>query len=431
MNKEKEFSNYGKKVDLVVKKHMEIIINEIKREIPDIISILAIGGLGRGEGSFLIKKRKLLPLNDYDIYLITSRKVDFKILEKISKRATLRISKKSKFSFSESSSLMEFYVDLRNMTINELKKVEPMIKYYEIRESAKIIYGKDVRKEMPKFSIEDIPLEEGFRFLMNRMSLLIECFDTDNLESPKTKKTIWYYMGKNYLTCAEALLLLNRKFVCSYKKRAEIFKENYKKDFSELHHQIPELSKRIGSFTKNKLRPKEKFFEKNPKESWMNARGDLLKVINFYIKEAFNLKSSNAEELSFNIKKLNKSFLKNYLKIFIKSKFKINLPDIFLIPLSIIGKIYFNYLYYKRNYLLNKKIKLRLLFSLKDINLKIYSICPLVLFSLNQDLSLNKKNFNKSKKMIESLKDSKDIFDWQTLRKKYADIFRTYQFLKN
>jgi len=431
MNNEKQFSNYGKKVDLVVKTHMDIIINEIKKEITDIISVLAIGGLGRGEGSFLIKKREVIPLNDYDIYLITKKKVDFKILKKISKKATLKIVEKSKFSFSESSSLIEFYVDLRNMTLSELKKIEPMIKYYEIKKSAKIIYGRDVRKQIPKFSVEDIPLEEGLRFLMNRMSLLIECCDIDNLKYSETKKTILYYIGKNYLTCAEALLLLNKRFVCSYKKRSEIFKKNYKKDFPELNRIVPGLADKIQLFTQKKLKPTENFLKKDSKNFWINARKDLLNVTNFYIKKAFNLKSSSPEELASNIKKLDKFFLKNYLRMFIKSKFKINLSNIFLNLLTIVAKIYFNYLYYKRDYILNKKRNMKILFSLKDINLRIYSICPLVLFSLNSDLSLNVNFFKKSKKSIGDLVSSKDIFNWQTLRKKYADIFRTYQFLKN
>jgi len=49
----KQFSDYGGKVDKEVEKHMKIIVEEIKKEVKDVVSVLAIGGLGRGEGSFL------------------------------------------------------------------------------------------------------------------------------------------------------------------------------------------------------------------------------------------------------------------------------------------------------------------------------------------------------------------------------------------
>ncbi len=426
MNK---FSKYGKKVDKVVEGHMKIIIEEVKKELNDIISILVIGGLGRGEGSFLIKDKKIFPLNDYDIYLVTEKKVDFDLLKKISLDATKRILKDSKFSFSESSSLMEFYVDLRNLTIIELRNVEPLLKYYEIRESARVIYGRDVRKEMPAFNIEAIPLEEGFRFLMNRMSLLIESFDITNLNSRDTKKTILYYTGKNYLSCAEALLLLNKRFICSYAGRAKLLEESYKKDFPELSSMVPGLPEKVNLFTKYKLKPSENFFKGNVLDFWFTARDDMLKVANFYISKAFNIK--NEKEFYKKIEELSHYFLRAYLKIFIRQKFKLSLPNFLLSLLLPFAKFYFNWLYYKRNLMLNKKRNFSVLFSLKDINLRIYSLCPLVLLSLGKDLLIDRIYLEKAEKKITKLGFFGNIKNWEELRRKYSDLFRIYQFLKS
>jgi len=425
-----KFSALGKKVDFIVQKHMDIIVDEVKNELSDVVSILVIGGLGRGEGSFLFRKGKVVPLNDYDIYIITQKPVNFNILKKISKKSSKRISANSQFSFSESSSLMEFYVDFRNMTFKELKKIEPLIKYFEIRESAKIIFGRNIKKDMPNFSLLDIPLEEGFRFLMNRMSLLVESFDIFNLNSFDVRKTILYYIGKNYLSCAEALLLLNRKFVASYERRAKIFEECFKRDFPELYKQIPNLSKKINLFTANKLKPSKDFFEKDVLKFWIEARKDLLHVTNFFIKKAFGLKASNPEELSLKIKKLNKNFINNYLKIFLKSKFNIKIPFFLLDFLGFFARFYFNFLYFKRNLLLNQKKNFRVLFSNKDINLRIYSICPLILFSLNDNMDLEAKYLKKARKRLNEFEPLKKIVTWKDLQKKYSDIFRVYQFLK-
>ncbi len=425
----KQFSDYGKKVDKEVEKHMKIIVEEIKKEVKDVVSVLAIGGLGRGEGSFLIEKGKVVPLNDYDIYLITKKLVNFEKLKKISEKATKKIKKDSKFSFSKASSKMEFYIDLRNLTFNNIKKVPSMVKYYEIKNSAKIIYGRDVRKDMPEISLKEIPLEDGLRFLINRASLLIESFDIDNLNSEEARKTINYYIIKNYLTFAEALLLLNQKFVCSYKKRAEIFDNCFKKDFPELYKKIPNLPEKIRKFTEQKLRPQKNFLFQDPTKNWLEARRDFLIIANFYLEKAFELKSNTPIELSNSLKKLNNKFLSNYIKIEIKSKFGISFPKFFTFILSFPGRIYFNYLYFKRNLSLTKEKNFKILFSNQDINLRIYSLAPLVLFSLNNNLKINKKIFESAKKNISNFKKRK-IENWNQLRELYADIFRIYQFLK-
>jgi hypothetical protein len=428
--KEGEYSKYGEIADKEVRKHMKILIEEVKMIIPDVVSIMVIGGLARGEGSFLIEKKTVIPLNDYDVYLITKKRIDFETLKNISENVSKKINKKTNFSFSKASNLMEFYVDLRNMTIDEIKKVEPMLKYFEIRESAKVIYGEDVRKVMPNFSLKDIPLEEGLRFLMNRASLLIESFDINNLRDYNTKKTILYYIGKNYLTFAEALLFLDKKFVVGYEKRAEIFSKCYREDFKELYDILPDLDKRIKFFTDYKLKPSKKLFNQAVTKYWLEARKDMLEVSKYYLKKVYGLNSNSAIEFSRNIGRLNRRFINSYMKIFVKSKFGISLPNWSLSLLSRGGRFYFNYLYYKREELLNKKKNYKILFSNRDINIRMYQLCPLVLFSIEDDFKVNNSLFSEALKGVRKV-EKVNILNWEDLRKKYSDLFRVYQFLKS
>jgi hypothetical protein len=424
-----EYSKYGI-ADKEVKKHMEIIVSEVKKILPEVISVMTIGGLARGEGSFLIEKKKVMPLNDYDVYIITKKKISFEVLKTISENASKKINKETNFSFSKSSNLMEFYVDLRNMTLDEIQKVEPMLKYFEIRESARVIYGQDVRKIMPNFSLEDIPAEDGLRFLMNRASLLVESFDIENLEDYNTKKTIFYYIGKNYLTFAESLLFLNRKFVASYQKRAEIFSKCYKEDFKGLNEILPDLDKRIKFFTDYKLKPSKELFNQEVTPYWLQARKDMLEVSKYYLKRAYGLNSNSVLEFSKNIRTLNKGFINSYMKIFLKGKFGITLPNWCLSFLSRFGRFYFNYLYYKRDELLNKKRNYKILFSNRDINIRIYHLCPLVLFSIEDNFKLNTQLFSEALKEVREI-EKVNITNWEGLRKKYSDLFRIYQFLKS
>src|SRR3989344_6779058 len=72
-NKEAE-----KKVEQDLKIVKKIIVKRLKP-----VSILLFGGFGRGEGSFEIVKRKVIPLNDYDVYAITENDIPEKLIEEV------------------------------------------------------------------------------------------------------------------------------------------------------------------------------------------------------------------------------------------------------------------------------------------------------------------------------------------------------------
>ena len=61
---------YNEKVENDLRIIKEILIKETNP-----ISIILFGGFGKGEGSVQKIKNKVVPLNDYDIYLITKNKL--------------------------------------------------------------------------------------------------------------------------------------------------------------------------------------------------------------------------------------------------------------------------------------------------------------------------------------------------------------------
>jgi len=55
------------KLKKILKKELKVLVSQIKKDFQQygIKSIYLCGGFARGEGSFLVKKKKLIPLNDY------------------------------------------------------------------------------------------------------------------------------------------------------------------------------------------------------------------------------------------------------------------------------------------------------------------------------------------------------------------------------
>lgn len=437
-----KFTVYGKEVDDVIEGHMNILRNEIVAAIQDnLISIVLTGGFARGEGSVEIKNGNIEPVNDYDLFVITKKTVPDTLLSDISLRATQKMDIKTNFSFTKSNYTINFYVDLRNMTLDEFKKVIPLLKYYEIKHSGLVIYGEDVLKLMPDFKVEEIPLQDGMRFLFNRMSLLIEYLKPKHLRgeiSPEEEKSIIFFAAKSFHSCCEALLLLSGKFVPSYEKRAEIFKETYKKDFPELYVKISDLDRKIYKYTELKL--KSHFEGINAIDAWFEAREAIGIATQFYLEKAFEMKPSNnwidfSKEFH---KAMKKKYLQPYLKHHLKNKKGLNISDNGILALSIayLGQIFMNWLYFAKTKRLISKKYFKIFIDLTDPGLKLYSALPLILFSLSRNEKVNKKMLNEAitylKKIYPppNLRKDTDLNFWEDVAEYYTNAFRIYQFLK-
>ena len=71
------------RIDAHINKDLEIIVEEILKEIEYVDCILLGGGFGRGEGSVIITESKIQPVNDYDIYVITEHRPNFNTINSI------------------------------------------------------------------------------------------------------------------------------------------------------------------------------------------------------------------------------------------------------------------------------------------------------------------------------------------------------------
>ena len=65
----------SKKANKKIAKDMEIIISEIRKKYPEIISIILSGGFSRGKGPVKIEGNNIYPYNDYDIQIISKNKI--------------------------------------------------------------------------------------------------------------------------------------------------------------------------------------------------------------------------------------------------------------------------------------------------------------------------------------------------------------------
>ncbi|MAG20539.1 hypothetical protein CL618_03850 [archaeon] len=331
-----KFTN-NKEADKEIKKQLDLIVGEIKKRV-DVVSIILAGGFGKGEGSFEIKDGKILPLNDYDIYIITKKKINEKILYEIEEESWEKTGLKPYDEFRTTTTQLDtFSIDLKNLTVKDLENLPPLLKIYELKRCSSILDGKDAREYIPDFGIKDIPLSDGVRFLLNRISYNFQTFSPSYFNGiPDNGKTMIYGCVKARLEIVTALLLLLGEMPLTHEERFERFKEVYEDKFNELYKKIPDLVEKVKEGVDLKLKLE---VNKDPIEYWFETREIILEVLDYYLKNVFDVKS---------LKEFYFDFPKKYLRPYVgfvlgKKKLKsLSGLGIKVMPL------YFNYLYFKR-----------------------------------------------------------------------------------
>src|SRR3989338_6001495 len=177
-----------KKVEADLKIIKKIIIEELNPE-----SLILFGGFGRGEGSFEIKNKRIIPLNDYDMYVVTKKKIPDEKLEEVGKKASNAIGKGGGEFVENYKNIYDrekyFHVDLRWLDYNNLKNLRRINRTYELKYGSTIIYGEDVRKKIPDIKI---PLSESFRYLINPFCHLLLVMDKRRLNGEFRKDEKFY-----------------------------------------------------------------------------------------------------------------------------------------------------------------------------------------------------------------------------------------------
>ncbi len=303
-----------------IQKDMDFICKEIKSRIKGVLSIILTGGFSRGEGPIKKIGKKFYPYNDYDIQVVSKEEISKFLADKISTEISQKLGYKGIVNFypfkKEEQKMKEnFYLDLKCNTPKELTKLLPRIRNYELKYKSTILWGKDLRYLIPSYDLRKLPLSEGAKLLLDRMSQMIEYYSTENKHD---KENLTYFIQQAYAACCTSLLQLSGKYEIGYSKSAKILEGTYKKDFPELYEKIPLLHKKIKQFIEWKQNPK-KLPSQDVKKEWFIARQNILEVSKYFFGKFLNRKIKTLEELADSISHMGKRFYYPYLYFMIKN----------------------------------------------------------------------------------------------------------------
>jgi hypothetical protein len=265
----------SKQADERVEQDLEIIKKIVLKEINP-IAIVFFGGFGHGNGSFKKINGKITPLNDYDLYLITKKRVSGQVLEKLGEecsaaigRGGLEIVENFEKTYDENKF---FHVDLHCIPYKTLSKLYPTQRTFDIKTSL-VIYGdKNVLQKIPAVKISK---SDAIRLLFNKM-------DHFAIAEGNSEKIKSIYAIKGFVDSCSALLIFEGKYQSKAEDREKVFRSL---DFPK------ELKEFLSDATKAKLYNGYEignvnfFFEESKK--WVEW---ILKKI---LKEYLNIKSED------------------------------------------------------------------------------------------------------------------------------------------
>lgn len=397
-----------------VEEDMRIICKEILEKIKDAESIMLTGSFSRAEGPVKIEKEEIFPYNDYDIQIINKKKISKNEIDELSNEISKKLGYRGIINFypfnkAEQKIKNNFYIDLKCDTHKSIKKLLPRIRTYELRNNSAILYGEDLRNLIPNYQLNEIPLSEGAKLLLDRMSQMIEYY---SIGGKHEKEFLTYIIQQAYAAICTSLLLLNRKYEIGYKKSMEIFKKNYKIDFPELYEKIPDLDKKIEKFINWKINPK-KLPNKNVEEEWFMAKNNILEVSKYFFSKFLNKNIETTEELSNAVLNMGEIFYTPYLK-------KIVIPP-FVLLAGVTLPALLNNKYNKRlkELKINQKVSL---LSKKSADLVIFSSLIYLIDSIKENNRVDWIKMNSGKKILSEVYPVKGE-NWEDISLDYANAY--------
>lgn len=179
-----------------------------------VLSIVLTGGYGRGEGGIAWRDSTCVPVNDYDLVVVTKNMPLPIFLVYRSKIQRLGEKLTEQFGLG---------IDLALTRKKMLPTMPPSLFWYETQKGHYMVWGeKDILMALPRWHPQDIPLSEGTRLLLNRGAMLLVAraiLTRSNAPSAREVQTILTAAWKAVLSWGDCVLLMNGRYDHRYQNR--------------------------------------------------------------------------------------------------------------------------------------------------------------------------------------------------------------------
>ena len=213
-----------------IERDQTIVAEAVRRALPgdELVALVLAGGYGRGEGGYRVSDGDYLPYNDYDYFVVVNG----------GRSAGRRIARQLGIVAHELEEQVGVEVDFALLRASRLPRLEFTLMYAELQHGHRITCGRDdALSDMRSMPIEQVPLSEFTRLMLNRGSLLLMNQQQLSAGGPKTADELEQfsrYLDKALLACADARLAATGRYDSSYtvkRRRLEGLRWSGSRDF--------------------------------------------------------------------------------------------------------------------------------------------------------------------------------------------------------
>ena len=246
---------------------IKIIINETISIINNSFeAIILYGSYGRQEGSFFRDdKGDIRTYNDFDIIIVSNSFISNSEIDKVSEILSNKLDVR--------------WIDIAQKSIDDLKQLKSSIFNFDLKFGSSVIWGnKKILQYIPAFKSCELSLKEAETLYFTRIWTFLGSLPIDAFKSGVSNANARFFrnqMAKAVLAVVDILLLQNKSYNSSYKKRVE--------RINELHTDNKTLIKLANWALKEKLRPKSN------KMSSIEVSELYGSVSNLFIKEMYKV----------------------------------------------------------------------------------------------------------------------------------------------
>jgi len=280
--------------DSLIDTHLKCITSEVVDNLSP-LSVILGGSFGREEGSVMREGSAVEILSDYEIGVVTKKFWKRKVIDKLSQNLSSRL--KLEVSL--------FWITPCRLKYNKLKNLSfgpslPSIFMYELKTGSRLLYGENYHSSEP-INPASLPLWEGIKLIFNRMAEILTSLpfllekekDTQGLETIRALRKI----DKFVLACADAMLLLIKRYHYSCRERFNRFKEECPQRLGEIFVEFPEFPSLVAEAVKAKL---DSYLpgERDPCELWYKIRPIGDRVFRYLIKKELEIDFGSYQDFS-------------------------------------------------------------------------------------------------------------------------------------
>ena len=260
------------------------------------ISIVLYGSYGRGEGAIYSNKNKDKLFNDIDVLLIARKKIDTLKVEKIKNKLLKKIDVQ--------------WIDITQKTRIELKKSNASVFNYDLKYHSTILYGDmNILSLIPTIKSEEIEYNEIKILFFTRIWCFLGSYKRGGINDLEGYEAAFFknQMAKIIFAIIDVILISNNKYVSSYYKKIEVFKELFSADYDSLNSYL-------SYALENKFSPSsDKILVSEIKSILSDLASEFFKVFSSGLSLSYNKEINGPEEIVGAFKKDHRLLIKKWM----------------------------------------------------------------------------------------------------------------------